>query len=127
MLHSIQSRLYRILRISEKYTKTDMVYLASGGSWILIGTFISSLSSLLLVIAFGNLFPPEKYGVYQYVFSIASILATPTLTGMNTALIQSVTNGFDGSIIKGLSTKIRFGFIGAVSYTHLTLPTNREV
>lgn len=114
MLSSFKSKLYSYLRKAEAYTKTDMVYLASAGTWITIGNIVSSLSSLLLVIAFGNLFPPESYGIYQYVLSIVSILATPTLSGMNTALIQAVARGFDGSVIEGLKTKIRWGLLGGL-------------
>ena len=76
-----------------------MLYLAKGGSWLSLGQGISSLSALALAIAFANLVPKETYGVYRYVLSIAGILAAFTLTGLGTAITQSVARGFE-SILK---------------------------
>ena len=74
MIKKIKEKIYNLLRWSEKYTKTDMVYLAHGGFWLSFGQIISSLSSFLLAIAFANLLPKETYGNYKYILSIASIL-----------------------------------------------------
>ena len=37
MINKIKNRIYNILRQSEKYTQTDMVYLAKGGFWLTLG------------------------------------------------------------------------------------------
>ena len=81
-MEKIKIKAYNLLRWSEKWTKTDMIYLARGGFWLTLGQVISSLSAFLLAIAFANLLPKETYGEYKYILSIASILAIPTLTGM---------------------------------------------
>ncbi|MFH1997251.1 MAG: oligosaccharide flippase family protein, partial [Patescibacteria group bacterium] len=47
--------------------------------------------------------------------SIASILAIPTLSGMNTAITQAVSRGYEGSLIPALKTKIRWGLFGALA------------
>jgi O-antigen/teichoic acid export membrane protein len=103
------------LRWSEKYFKTDMVYLARGGFWLTLGQTISSLSSFLLVVAFANLLPKETYGTYKYVLSIAGILAISTLSGMSTAIIQAVARGYEGSLVPALKTKIRWGLLGGLA------------
>lgn len=108
-------KLYRLLRWSEKYTKTDMVYLASGGFWLTLGQIVSAGSAFLLSIAFANLLPKETYGVYKYVLSVAGILAIPTLGGMNTAVTQAVARGFEGSLMPALKAKIRWGLLGALA------------
>lgn len=110
----LKNKIYNLLRWSEKYTKTDMVYLASGGFWLTTGQVVSSLSSLLLAIAFANLLPKETFGVYKYVLSIASILSIPTLSGMSTAITQAIARGYDGSFVPALKTRIRWGLLGGL-------------
>jgi len=115
MINKIKQKIYKLLRISEKYTKTDMVYLAKGSFWLTAEQIILSICSFLLAIAFANLLPRETYGVYKYILSIASLLTIPTLTGINTAIIQAVARGYEGSFIKGLKTKIHWGLLGGLA------------
>lgn len=115
MIKKIKDKARKTLRWSEKYTNTDMVYLAKGGSWLVSGQFISSLSAFLLSIVFANFLSKETFGTYQYVLSIAGILAIPTLSGINTSLIRSIAQGKDGSFFDALKTKIKFGLIGGVA------------
>ena len=111
----LKIKIYRLLRWSEKYTKTDMVYLAKGGFWLTLGQIISSLSSFLLAIAFANLLPKETYGTYKYVLSIVGILSIPTLAGMNTAVTRAVARGDEGSFLPALKSKIKWGLLGGIS------------
>ena len=115
MIKIIKQKTYNFLRESERYTKTDMVYLFKGGSWLTLGQIVSSICSFLLAIAFANLLPKETYGSYRYVLSIAGLLAIPTLSGINTAIVQAVARGYEGSFIKGLKTKIRWGLLGGLA------------
>jgi len=115
MIKIIKQKIYNFLRQSEKYTKTDMVYLFKGGSWLTAGQIVSSICSFLLAIAFANLLPKETYGNYKYILSIASLLAIPTLSGIDTAIIQAVARGYEGSFIKGLKTKIQWGLFGGLA------------
>jgi len=64
-IKKLKDKIYRLLRRSEKYFKTDMVYLAHGGFWLTLGQIISSAASFLLAIAFANLLPKETYGTYK--------------------------------------------------------------
>lgn len=115
MLNKIKNKIYNLLRWSEKWTKTDMVYLASGGFWLTAGQVISSISSFLLAIAFANLLPKETYGIYKYVLSATSILAIPTLSGINTAVTQAISRGYEGSFIPALKIKLKWGTWGALA------------
>jgi len=115
MINKIKQKIYKFLHQSEKYTKTDMVYLAKGGFWLTSGQAISSIASFLLAIAFANLLPKETYGEYKYILSIAALLSIPTLKGMETALVQAVARGYEGSIIPALKTKIKWGTFGALA------------
>jgi len=107
--------IYRLLRRSEKYTKTDMVYLAKGGFWLSLGQIISSVSTFLLAIAFANLLPKEVYGTYKYVLSLLGLLAISTLSGMGTAVTRAVAQGNDGSFLPALKLKIRWGLLGGLA------------
>ncbi len=104
---NIKSRLVGILRWSERFTKTDMVYLAKGGSWLGLGQAVTSFAAFLLSIAFANLFPREAYGEYRYIFSIVGVVSAFSLTGMDMALSQSIARGFDGT----LSRSVRMAFL----------------
>ncbi len=114
MFEKIKIKFYQLLRKSEKYTKTDMVYLFKGGFWLTLGQVSSSFSSFLLAIAFANLIPKETYGNYKYILSIIGILNISTLPGINTSLIRSVAKGYEGSILLAVKTKIKWGALGAL-------------
>lgn len=110
-MQSFKDKLYRLLRWSEKYAKTDMVYLASGGFWLNLSTATMTGFSLLLYIAFAKLLPKESYGIYQFALSLASTLGALTLTGMNTAITQAVARKFEGSFKKSIITQLSWGII----------------
>lgn len=114
-MENLRNTAYHWLRRSEGFFKTDMVYLAKGGFWLTAGQVVSSISTFLLAIAFANLLLPETYGTYKYILSIAGILAIPTLGGLNTAVVQAVSRGYEGSFIPSLKIKIRWGLLGGTA------------
>lgn len=111
----LKNNFYKLLKKSEKYTKTDMIYLAKGGFWLSFGQTVSAVASFLLAIAFANLLPKETYGTYKYILSLLGLLAIPTLTGMGTAIVRSVAQGNDGNFIPAIKTKIRWGVWGGLA------------
>jgi O-antigen/teichoic acid export membrane protein len=110
----IKRQIIKGLRWLEKYTKTDMVYLAHGSFWLGLGQFVSSLSVFLTSIAFANLLSPDIFGIYKYIISINALLLVTTLTGMDSAVIQSVSRGYDGTLDVGVKTKIKWGIFGTI-------------
>lgn len=82
-----------LLRKSERYAKTDMVYLTKGSFWLSLSQMVGVLASLALAIAFANLISPELYGKYRYILSILGIISIATFPGFGTASIKSVTEG----------------------------------
>ena len=111
----MKNKLYRILRRSEKYTKTDMAYLASGGFWLTFGQVISAAATFGLAIAFANLLPKETYGTYKFVLSIAGVLSVFALPGMMTSLTQAVARGFEGSTTPALRARLQWGTLGGLA------------
>lgn len=104
----------RALRWSQKYTKTDMLYLASGGFWYVVGQTTASLSALALAVAFANLVSPEVYGTYKYVLSLAGIFSIASLPGMNTAIARAVARGNESVIHAATRSRILHACAGSV-------------
>ena len=118
---SLRNRAYLLLRRSETFFKTDMIYLAKGGFWLILLQAVSTITGFALVIAFANLLPPETYGTYQFVLAAAALLSISTLAGLNTAAVRSVARGIEGTIIPGLKTKLRWGSLGSVASIALSI------
>ena len=121
MIKYYKEKIYLILRWSEKFFKTDMVYLAKGGTWLSLGQITSSVAAFLLSIAFANLLPKETYGTYKYVLSLVSLLAIPTLPGMTSAIIRAVAKGHEGAFLPAIKTKIKWGLFSALASLTLAL------
>ncbi len=102
----LRDKFYGFLRWSEKYTKTDMVYLAHGGFWLSLGTIVTGISSFALSIAFANLISPTAYGIYKYVLSLAGTFNAFTLTGLSTAVTVAVSNGKEGILKRAFWTNL---------------------
>lgn len=110
-MRKLIDRVEGLLRWSEKYMKTDMVYLAKGGFWLALGQILATASGLLLIIGFANLLPKDVYGNYKLVLSLAGILAAFTLTGMGTAVTQAVARGADGVFRTAFWVELRWSVL----------------
>jgi O-antigen/teichoic acid export membrane protein len=108
MIERNKERLVRVLRWSEKYTKTDMVYFTSGGSWLLVGQFSAIVVSLISSVAFGHFATQDTYGNYRYAIVIAGLLSTFTLSGVGTGVIQSISRGYEGALKQGFGLNLRW-------------------
>ncbi len=104
----LKTHTYRILRKSEKYFKTDMVYLANGGFWVTTGQGVASLSALALAIVFANFLPKETYGTYKYILSVVGIFSVLSLTGLPSALVRAVAMGFEGTMKRAFWINMRW-------------------
>lgn len=111
MSENIKNKFVSLLRWSEKYTGTDMVYLAQGGFWLNTSTVIANIFALVLSIMFARFVSKDVYGTYQFLISIGSIIGGMTLVGMNSAVTQAVARGFDGVFQKSIREQLRFALI----------------
>lgn len=110
-----RERLLSALRWSEQYTRTDMLYLASGGFWLTLGQTIATVAGFALTYAFGNFVPKEIFGNYKYVLSLAGLFGTLALTGMGSAVTQAVARSFDGALRQGLRAYLRWSTLSVVA------------
>lgn len=107
--------LERLLRATERYTKTDMVYLFQVGLWSNLSFVITSGLALLLSIAFANLLPPAVYGVYQYLISLSALMSAVLLSGMDSAVSQAVARGYEGALRNAVKAKLRYAILPIVA------------
>lgn len=112
MFFKIKQKTYKLLRLSEKCTHTDMVYLAKGGFWITSNKIVGTVVSICLAIAYAHFLSKEDYGLYKYIISIASFFSIATLPGLNNALTRGVALGYEGVIKKAVKLKFKFGLLG---------------
>lgn len=122
-MNTARNRAYRLLRWSERYVKTDMVYLIKGSFWLSIGQVVAALSSFVLAVALANFLPQNVYGLYKYVLSAAGIVWAFSLTGLSAAIIRDVARGKEGALQQGFKTNLKWSipivvisFSGAAYY-----------
>jgi O-antigen/teichoic acid export membrane protein len=97
------------------FLKTDVAYTLKGGSFLTLGNFVSVIANFALAFFFARLLPKEIYGTYSYILAWISVLGIFALSGMDTAVIQSVSRGFESSFISGWKNKVKYGFMGTVA------------
>ncbi len=100
---------------SQKYTQTDMLYIAKGGSWLFLGQAVGFLANFLLIMAFTNWLSKETFGTYKYVLSLLGILSIPSLSGMNTAAFNAAAKDEDGSCLAAFKLKLKWGLWGSLA------------
>jgi O-antigen/teichoic acid export membrane protein len=115
LIEKTKKTTYKWLKRSEKYFKTDMIYLAKGGFWLSFGQVLVSLIGLGVAIAFANLLPKETYGTYKFAISIINLLVIAGLPGLNGALTQAISRGYEGYYKRAVIQKIKFGLLGSIA------------
>lgn len=121
MLEKQKNKVYKLLRWTEKWTKTDMIYLTKGGFWLSAGQAVTMFSAFLLSLAFANLLPAEIYGEYRYILSLSSFLTIPTLGGMQTAIVRGAAKGYEGVLNKGMIISMKWGLLGGLASLFFSL------
>jgi len=111
----LKNKTNKLLEKGSTYFKTDLHYIARGGFWLTLAKIVTSLSSFASSIVFANFIPKEVYGAYRFILSYLSVLAIPTLTGIDTSLTKAVGRGYGGSIIPAFKTKIKWGLLGGLT------------
>lgn len=115
MPSNLQNKVRSFLRWTEKWTKTDMVYIAHGGFWLGLGQAISSLAGLITIYFFGNYFPKETFGTYTYCVSWIGLFSLFSLKGINSALIQAIAKDKDGLFIPAFKERVKWALWGGLA------------
>lgn len=112
-MKSLRSQLISILRWSERYTKTDMVYLASGGMWLGVAQLSASVAAFVLTVVLANVLSQETLGEYRFLMAALMILSAFALPGMRSAIIESTPKGFRGNLSVGYRETRQWALIGS--------------
>lgn len=116
-LANLKKVLLNSLRWSEKYTKTDMVYVARGGFWLILAKIVLSAISFVTMLAFANWWTGEEgkiaYGTYQFIISGLALLVIFALPEINTAIVKSIAQKKEGTLSLAVKERIRWGLIGS--------------
>jgi O-antigen/teichoic acid export membrane protein len=107
----MKQKAYRILKWSEKYFKTDMVYVAKSGFWLSVGQVLATIFALTLSVFFANKISKEVYGNYKFILSVTGILSSLSLTGMGTVVIQAVARGAEGVLKDAVRTSLKWSVL----------------
>ncbi|MDD4062420.1 MAG: oligosaccharide flippase family protein [Candidatus Pacebacteria bacterium] len=110
----MKSWIVHLLRKTEKYTETDMVYAVKGSFWIILANLGIFAISFAKMIAFGRYASPDVYGTYNFIISMAGILSIFALSGMSTSLVKAIAQNKDGTLALAVKEKVKFGLIGSL-------------
>jgi len=116
-MNPLRNHIYQLLRRSEGFFKTDMIYLTKGGFWFTVSSIIVSFMSFLLAISFAHFLTKEAYGEYKFVLAMVGILSSLTLSGLGSSVMRSVSRGFEGTLKYAFWTNIKWSiisFLGAL-------------
>src|SRR3989344_7184363 len=84
----------------------NITYILKGGSALTLNNLFSVAANFALAFFFARLLPKAIYGTYSYIIAWISVLGIFALPGMDTAVTQSVSRGFESSLVMGLKKKI---------------------
>lgn len=111
---TIKQKIKEILLWSQKYTKTDMIYLVKNSFWTGIGKFFSSISGLIILIVLTRFVSKDIVGQYNFFLSILAIIAIFSIPGLNTSTIEAVAKGNDGVYKKTFHIKLKWSLLGTL-------------
>jgi O-antigen/teichoic acid export membrane protein len=99
----------------QRFTRTDLRYLAKGGSWSSLSYVMQVGFGIITTVALANLLPKEILGTYQFIIAMSGIIGIFTLTGMGTAIIRAVAQGHEGAFRNGVQVKLKWSVGVAVA------------
>ncbi len=107
-MDKLKQRVHGLLRKTEKHTKTDMVYVVSSAAWLTIARGIGAAAGFISTLVLAAVLAKEDFGTYKFALSLFGIITAFSLTGINTAVAQSVARSFEGMVRAGYALAMRW-------------------
>lgn len=121
MKETWKARLIHLLRRSEKYTKTDMVYFMKGNFWLNVNRASSVINGLVLSVAFAHLLTKEQYGTYAFALVVLGIFSMPQSTALGAGMVKGVARGNHAIIFDGLKKVFPWSIAGGLGLATTSL------
>lgn len=103
-----------ITKLFYKFLKLDFNYFLYAGSWTLIKQFLISTSLLLITYFFTNFSSKQDFGLFNLFLAIFSSLAIFSMPGIFTALLDSISRGYELDYVKYTFKRIRWSILGSI-------------
>ncbi len=100
------------IEIIGQHLGLDLNFLIKNGFWSITRQLITSTVGIVLSVAMARILTQEIFGQYQLFLTILSILSILSLPGLNTSVLQSVANGYDGVYKKSVRLSFLWGLLG---------------
>jgi O-antigen/teichoic acid export membrane protein len=107
-MDGLKARAITFLRSLERYTKTDMVYVAKGSFWLFSWQIFNTIFAFILSVIFANTLSKDNYGIYKYIISISGLVNAFSLTGSNTAVTRAVALGLEGEYRRSIIRQLKW-------------------
>ncbi len=96
------------LKRTEKILNLDINYFLRGSLFGFLQQFIGIFCGLGVNYLLGHVLSKSAYGEYNLVLSILGMLTFLSLPGIDTALIQSVGQGYEAALLQSTKLKLKF-------------------
>jgi O-antigen/teichoic acid export membrane protein len=117
----LKEKIYQFLRWLQIYTKTDVVYVAHGSFWWILGRVFSFLASFLILMAFARFATKEIYGAYQYIISMSAMIGLISLPGLDTALTRAIAKRKEKTYFLCEKERLKFGSFAFLIFLIISL------
>lgn len=107
-MQSLRNVVEKLLGRGEGLIGLDLRHFTKGGSWLMSSQFVAMLAGFLISLAFANLFSKESFGTYKFVLTMAGVVGAISLTGIGSAITQSVAKGFNGALRQGFRINMKW-------------------
>ncbi|MFW6282914.1 MAG: oligosaccharide flippase family protein [Minisyncoccales bacterium] len=114
-MEKFKNKIKKILLWSQKYTNTDMIYIARSSFWHFFGKVFYFITSFAIMIAVANWVPKETYGAYRYVLSTVALLSILSLPGLDQSLIRAVAKGKEKMYSVVAKTRLKWSILGTLA------------
>lgn len=89
----------------------DSHYFVKNTFWLLIGQGMMSLAAFLSTVVLANKISKHDLGDYRLIISIYTTLVFFTMSGLSSAFMRSIVNGYEGALKEAISIKKKYGFL----------------